>query len=113
VVGSLKRSRGGRKAIDHKALQEAVDYALEELDPDLLEIEKRHFVVKVYIRYFSQTGHRMHTDVYPINRIRGCISKKKLLENGWKTVNRMAPEYDPSKRTTKKRQTTFMQRVKL
>ena len=109
----MNRSRGGRKAIDHKALQEAVDYTLEELDPDLLEIEKRYFVIKVYIRYFSQTGHRMHTDVYPVTRIQGCISKDKLLTKGWKTVNRRMTDYDPSRETTKKRQATFMRRVKV
>ncbi len=109
----MKRSRGGRKGIDHKALQEAVDYALGELDPDLLEIEKKHFIVKVYTRYFRQTGHRMHTDTYPFSRIQGCISKKKLLENGWKTVNRRMTDYDPSRETTKNRQATFMRRVKV
>ena len=108
----VKRSRGGRKKIDHKALQEAVVYTLENLDPELFEIEKKIFVIKVYIRYYSQTGHRMHTDTYPVNRIRGSICKNKLLEKEWKTFTKTVTNIDPYDRKTIK-WTTFMRRIKV
>ena len=90
-----KRSRGGRKAIDHEALQKSVIHVFDTLDPTLDEFEKRHFLIKVYTRYYETTGHKMHTrGSWPINRIASSITETTINDNGWKTVNRRKPIFN-------------------
>jgi hypothetical protein len=90
-----KRSRGGRKAINYKALQKSVIHVFDNLDPAMDEFEKKHFLIKVYSRYYETTRHKMHSrGIWPIDRIASSITETTINDNGWKTITRRVPIFN-------------------
>ena len=70
-------------------------HVFDTLDPALDEFEKRHFLIKVYTRYYETTGHKMHNrGIWPINRIASSITETTINDNGWKTVDKQKPIFN-------------------
>lgn len=106
------RARGGRKGLHYSALQEAVVYVFDNLDPEMTKIVKRDFHIKVYNRYFQVTGHRMHTyGSYPINRIQGAIHEKTVREHGWRTIVKSKIIYGPNNERVAEKNIRYLRRL--
>lgn len=86
---------GASKPLNHDALQEAVVHVFDNLDPAMDEFEKKHFLIKVYSKYYEISGHMMHSrGDWPIERIASSIPETTIKRNGWKTINKREPIFD-------------------
>jgi len=87
--------QGGSKSLNQGALKEAVIHVFDNLDPAMDEFEKKHFLIKVYSRYYEITGHTMHyRGEWPIERIASSIPETTIKSNGWRTVKRRVTIFD-------------------
>ena len=86
---------GASKSLNHDALKKAVTYVFDNLDPAMNEFEKKHFLIKVYSKYYEISGHMMHyRGDWPIERIASSIPETTIKRNGWKTINKREPIFD-------------------
>jgi hypothetical protein len=86
---------GASKSLNHSALKEAVVHVFDNLDPAMDEFEKKHFLIKVYSRYYETTRHMMHSrGQWPIERIASSIPETTIKGNGWRTVTRHEPIFN-------------------
>ena len=86
---------GGSRSLNHDALKEAVVYVFNNLDPAMGEFEKKHFLIKVYSRYYETTRHMMHSHgQWPIERIASSRPETAIKSNGWRTLLKHEPIFN-------------------
>ena len=87
--------QGASRSLNQGALKEAVVHVFDNLDPAMDEFEKKHFLIKVYSRYYETTRHMMHSrGHWPIERIASSIPETTIKNNGWKTITRRVPIFN-------------------
>ena len=86
---------GASKSLNHNALKKAVTYVFDNLDPAMDEFEKKHFLIKVYSKYYEISKHMMHSrGEWPIERIASSIPETTIKSKGWKTIIRRVPIFN-------------------